>query len=1080
MKTEPRFSKSVVLIAILALALAGAVLWLNRRAPEKISAPPVASVVAKNSNAPVARTLFTPRAVSPPPKNSIVTNADDSLALIPIPLTNVLIAAENGSWLRDKDYLAAPHQPQEFGGVTFLMDGMIQLQGKMSKEWKNRSYRTAVTLPLALTNFSAGGSEIIQHGSKIASLYLLGATRYGSNEEKTFAEIVWHYTDGTSARTPVQYFMHFRDWVRNPYEEPAHLPYAFTKVVWTMPQPSQPSHALRLYRCGFGNPAPNKIIRELEFVSAMEDPTLVIVGVTLDPLALGQRPDSSPDLEPTDANPPKSIDIFVQSADGQAVRQAKLDTQFDQMVGPKNVRTSGFLKTDANGFARVNYPPQDLEQLSIGAEHDDFSGQKMVWDVKAGDTVPASYTLKLSAEVKIGGIVVDESEQPISGADIRLYRFWSGDDGSPNKKGEQPSFSTKGTTTDASGRWQAKGLPPTLLDHIGFEVKHPDFLGTNFTVGRGGIEESLRAGTFKTVLHRGLEAFGRVVDESDNPIAGATVWAGLRNYRERQETKTGGEGKFRFKNVTGGDVVFSVSAKGRQPDSKTVSVKADMAEIIFKLPAGKTIRAVVQDENASPIPGARVVLEGSGDMGRTYEFSTTTDKDGRFEWDSAPDGPAQFYIGKDGYEQKRNVELKPDIENIVTLRKPRTVQGQVVDAESGNPVTKFRVGVGRYTAGDSFYADYPGMKDFTDVNGRFSVTLDEEYDTGVKAEADDYSEKIELLPDAQNGVMTVTLRLKPSAALHGVVVSPQGQPLPDVSVALTKNSPGGTVSLSGTRLRSYSSGPRISITDADGKFTLPSPPETGGIVLAVGDPGYSTASVEQLRANPTLVLQPWGRIEGTLKIGGQPGAGKDLMLTLGDIGVGTDWDSYKRTTDEQGAFTFEKVPPGEVSIARLIKTSENSWSHSDSTPVTVKPGETTPVTLGDNGAVVVGKVRFETPATNGEALSIEGNLSSQMPQQRPNFNSQEEAQAFYNSPEWKELMKSHKNYSLEIKSDGSFEADNVVPGNYSLNVSARPGGSRPWEHPPVAQGNIQVTVPDSFSAGTPINIGEVLLRATLQ
>jgi hypothetical protein len=32
-----------------------------------------------------------------------------------------------------------------------------------------------------------------------------------------------------------------------------------------------------------------------------------------------------------------------------------------------------------------------------------------------------------------------------------------------------------------------------------------------------------------------------------------------------------------------------------------------------------------------------------------------------------------------------------------------------------------------------------------------------------------------------------------------------------------------------------------------------------------------------------------------------------------------------------------------------------------------------------------------------------------------------------------------------------------------------------WEHPPVAQGNTQFTVPDSFSPSQPIDIGEVQL-----
>jgi hypothetical protein len=270
----------------------------------------------------------------------------------------------------------------------------------------------------------------------------------------------------------------------------------------------------------------------------------------------------------------------------------------------------------------------------------------------------------------------------------------------------------------------------------------------------------------------------------------------------------------------------------------------------------------------------------------------------------------------------------------------------------------------------------------------------------------------------------------------------------------------------------------MTTTDAEGRFKISSAPDDG-MVVAAGEPGFGRALLAEVRSSGTLMLQAWGRIEGTLKIGGQPGAGKDLLFNLTIPGIGTDFNGFKSTTDDQGQFTMEKVPPGEGAIVRLIKTSPSSWTHSDSTAVMVKPGETTQVTLGDNGAVITGRIRFENSPTNVDALSFEGNLAGQMPEQ-PAFNSQAEAQAFYNSPEWKELMKLHKNYAIEIKPDGSFTADDVAPGVYSLNISARLRSQRPWEHPPLGQGNAQITVPDSFSPTMPINIGEVELKPNQQ
>jgi hypothetical protein len=170
------------------------------------------------------------------------------------------------------------------------------------------------------------------------------------------------------------------------------------------------------------------------------------------------------------------------------------------------------------------------------------------------------------------------------------------------------------------------------------------------------------------------------------------------------------------------------------------------------------------------------------------------------------------------------------------------------------------------------------------------------------------------------------------------------------------------------------------------------------------------------------------------------------------------------------------VPAGEGGIVRLIRTSPNSWAHSDRTSVTIQPGQTTQVTLGDSGTTIKGTVRFETPPADEVPPVIQGNLSSQL--NLPPFNSSAEAHAFYSSPEWKELSKLRKNYAVAINADSSFMVEDVVPGTYTLNVSARKGGDQPWSHPPFASVSTPVIVPDSASPMTVINIGELVLKAT--
>ncbi len=86
--------------------------------------------------------------------------------------------------------------------------------------------------------------------------------------------------------------------------------------------------------------------------------------------------------------------------------------------------------------------------------------------------------------------------------------------------------------------------------------------------------------------------------------------------------------------------------------------------------------------------------------------------------------------------------------------------------------------------------------------------------------------------------------------------------------------------------------------------------------------GGRTSSVD-------LTVRPWGRIEGTLRIGRGPGAGQALNLAYtpqGDTTGAVPWWSGKATTDDAGRFAFERVMPGVVAVSRMIVIKERGSS----------------------------------------------------------------------------------------------------------------------------------------------------------
>ncbi|NOS72614.1 MAG: carboxypeptidase regulatory-like domain-containing protein [Verrucomicrobia bacterium] len=1080
MNSRYRITKRLLTIVLVGTAVISMIVWFGLHQRNR-SAVQIAEQTEAAPTQAVSETAPAPEAVSNA-LESIPTLTGELPPVIPISLAPFFAEPENGVW-SSKPWSYFSIGTQTYCGVEFNIQGVIQLGSPGSVQSK-RLYRGNVTVSLAVTNFTDNGMVITELGTNIGCIHLLGATRYSGEATPgmKIAEVVWHYANSDVRRTPVEYAVHTRDWKRVRFEQPGRVSAPGAKVVWRADERAGDDRNMRLYRFALANPAPGHAVKQLEFRSAMANAALFFTALTLDPLKLGQRPDDSPDLEETDPPPARTLEILVQDSTGRMIPGARVRSMYELKQDGKTSRVNKSLVTDANGVCVFKFADADMEKLELSAwqEESETSGRKMVWETRAGDIIPVSYTFKLGNGITIGGLVVDESDIPIAEAKLNFYRFWTGSD-EMNKRGDHPDFSNRNATTDAQGRWQMKGLPPEMLDRIGFEVKHPDFTGTSMNVGGSATDEAkFRNGTHKIVLKRGLIVRGKVTDEFNSPIKDAQVWAGDRNTRERQDKRTDTNGEFRFTNIKEGDVRFSVMAKGRTPEVKTATVKPDMPEIIFKLIPGKLIRALVQNVAGEPLPGTRVSLESpTGGVAESYEFNTTTDTEGRFEWDGAPDEPVQFYFYKEGYEQKRGQRLKQNEDNIVTLRKGRNVQGWVVDSDTQKPITKFRVGVGRnHEAGTSrFYADYPGMKDYSDANGAFTVALNEEQNNAIKAEADDYAEKVEQLPAAENGVVQIVLKLKPSSALRGVLVNPQGAPVPGATVALTEgDSIGSSFQLRNGRLSSYDRSSKLVTTDASGNFTLPSPPETGGDVVASSESGFARASVAQVRGSGQLVLQGFGRIEGTIKIGGQPVAGQEFGFSMQNIGISPDWQSYKTSSDEQGRFSFDKVPAGESSVIRLIKNSDTSWTHSHKTPVVVEAGKTAQVSFGDDGAVIKGQVLFETPLPEGEKMNFSGSLNTKMPDPPRNFSSPQEAQAFYNSPEWKALTKQAKHFAVSISPDGTLVMDSIPPGEYTLRVMANKPGTQLWDRKTAATGTMTVTIPENANPFSPINIGEIILK----
>ena len=139
---------------------------------------------------------------------------------------------------------------------------------------------------------------------------------------------------------------------------------------------------------------------------------------------------------------------------------------------------------------------------------------------------------------------------------------------------------------------------------------------------------------------------GQVVDQDDEPLAGAEVCAGAEPTRICETSD--GNGMVSYDAVPNGTHTATATFDGYTSDSKTFTVNgADVTGLAFKLtkqaPATHTVSGQVVDQDGDGLPGAEIT------GGVTNVFRTTSDANGNFSRDDIPNGTHTATATLEGY-----------------------------------------------------------------------------------------------------------------------------------------------------------------------------------------------------------------------------------------------------------------------------------------------------------------------------------------------------------------------------------------------------------------------------------------------
>jgi thiol-disulfide isomerase/thioredoxin len=280
---------------------------------------------------------------------------------------------------------------------------------------------------------------------------------------------------------------------------------------------------------------------------------------------------------------------------------------------------------------------------------------------------------------------------------------------------------------------------------------------------------------------------------------------------------------------------------------------------------------------------------------------------------------------------------------------------------------------------------------------------------------------------------------------------------------------------------------RVVKTGADGRFTFP-PQEPPYTILVLHDRGFAEQNIDATPASAyNLTIEPWGRIEGTLRIGNRPGAGEPMSLSyerIGDTPKAIPWWSGEATTDGSGHFAFDRVIPSEVLVSRDIPVKRPMGRmtiyRSPSFKVAVVPGERTQVVMGGTGRAVIGKLTaskkingaVDWTASNNSLIikpSAAGLLSTAL-------------QKLRSTGRGSEVRFASRSYSIVLDRDGSFRVEDVEAGVYDLHVMVDepPRDSTGFSHSRNILGTARrvVTIPPipGGRSDEPLDLGTILLK----
>jgi carboxypeptidase family protein len=475
------------------------------------------------------------------------------------------------------------------------------------------------------------------------------------------------------------------------------------------------------------------------------------------------------------------------------------------------------------------------------------------------------------------------------------------------------------------------------------------------------------------VLVQGATVRGIVVDESGQPIAGASLYIGFSvAAANRQDARSNERGEFEFAQVPFGQQKLVTQAEGYAADRKVLvfdegEVQPDPVRI--ELGQGRAVSGQVVSPQGVPLSGVHLDVTHHKE---SLRMRIQTDEDGRFRYDFLPmtDLALAFYGER---VERANVTVKDYAtdELRIELNSSGYLAGRVLDATTRLAVTDFEVAFVRVKLEEgerrmSGYSGdwYPAKKFHSELGEWVYDRAEGGVVTGVTIMADGYATRFvpRVVASAEPRPELAIALLQPEHRFTGVVLG--GDPLLPI--------PGAAISVDGQRTdgRSgytddYQRFPPM-LTNAAGRFSIPGLSSSEDYRLRIEAVGFAKLEETPLQLSQgsavterQIELSRGARLRGrVLYPDGSPMAGFPVHMTLVRASSQARDRAAGVVTDGEGRFEVIGLEAGRFWIG-LRSASDLGWVHHLRRRVDISTEPEQALLLQATGAVTLaGEVRY--------------------------------------------------------------------------------------------------------------------------